>query len=149
VPIFTELGQDLIYLAHKANTQSDIFLWDRRNFFMLFAFCSLGAHDIMSDLPWLKYWPYGVLISCWKILAHSPHPLNAAKVRPKNETLKLYPGYEWSKKPSHTTVPLKREARGFKKILSYPLLSCTCLVFYSSLEHGSSNNPTGLSIPLA
>jgi hypothetical protein len=31
VPIFTELGQDLTHLAHKKNTQSEIFLWDRQN----------------------------------------------------------------------------------------------------------------------
>jgi hypothetical protein len=41
VQIFTELGQVLMHLAHKENTQSDIFLWDRRNFFI--AFYSLGA----------------------------------------------------------------------------------------------------------
>ncbi len=41
VPIFTELGKDLTHLAHKENTQSDIFLWDRRKF--LIAFRSLGA----------------------------------------------------------------------------------------------------------
>ncbi len=29
--IFTELGQDITHLAHKENTQSDIFLWYRRN----------------------------------------------------------------------------------------------------------------------
>jgi hypothetical protein len=29
VPVFTELEQDLTHLAHKENTQSDIFLWDR------------------------------------------------------------------------------------------------------------------------
>ncbi len=41
VPIFTELGKDLTHLAHTENTQSDIFLWDRRQ--ILIAFCSLGA----------------------------------------------------------------------------------------------------------
>jgi hypothetical protein len=41
VPIFTELGQDLTHVAYKENTQSDIFLWDRRK--VLIAFCSLGA----------------------------------------------------------------------------------------------------------
>jgi hypothetical protein len=41
VPIFTELGQDLIHLAHKENMQSNIFLWDRLKIFI--AFCSLGA----------------------------------------------------------------------------------------------------------
>jgi hypothetical protein len=41
VPMFTELGQDLTHLAHKENTQSDIFLWDRRK--IVIAFCSLGA----------------------------------------------------------------------------------------------------------
>ncbi len=41
VPIFTELGQDLTHLAHTANTQSDIFLWDRRK--IVIAFFSLGA----------------------------------------------------------------------------------------------------------
>jgi hypothetical protein len=30
VPIFTELAPDLTHLAHKENTQSNIFLWDRR-----------------------------------------------------------------------------------------------------------------------
>ncbi len=40
-PIFTELGEDLTHLAHKENTQSDIFLWDRRK--ILIAFFSLGA----------------------------------------------------------------------------------------------------------
>ncbi len=40
-PIFTELEQDLTHLAHKENTQSGIFLWDKRK--MLIAFCSLGA----------------------------------------------------------------------------------------------------------
>jgi hypothetical protein len=39
VPIFTELGQDLTHLAHKENTHSDIFLWDRLR--ILNAFCSL------------------------------------------------------------------------------------------------------------
>ncbi len=38
---------------------------------------------IISRLPWLKNRPYGVLTSCWKILAHSPNTLNAAKVQPK------------------------------------------------------------------
>jgi hypothetical protein len=41
LPIFTVLGQDLTHLAHKENTQSGIFLWDRRT--ILIAFCSLGA----------------------------------------------------------------------------------------------------------
>jgi hypothetical protein len=42
VPIFTELEQDLTHLAHtQENTQSDIFLRDRRK--ILLAFCSLGA----------------------------------------------------------------------------------------------------------
>jgi hypothetical protein len=41
VPIFTKLGQDLTHLAHKDNTQSDIFLWDRRK--ILITFCSLGT----------------------------------------------------------------------------------------------------------
>ncbi len=41
VPIFTELGVDLTHLAHKENTQSDVFLWNRRNFFTVF--CSLRA----------------------------------------------------------------------------------------------------------
>jgi hypothetical protein len=29
VLIFTELAQDLTHLAHKENTQSDIFLWGK------------------------------------------------------------------------------------------------------------------------
>jgi hypothetical protein len=41
VPIFTQLGQNLTHLVHTENTQSDIFLWDRRK--ILIAFCSLGA----------------------------------------------------------------------------------------------------------
>jgi hypothetical protein len=41
VPIFNELGQDLTHLAHKENTQRDIFLWDRGK--ILISFCSLGA----------------------------------------------------------------------------------------------------------
>jgi hypothetical protein len=41
VPIFTELGQDLTHKAHTENTQSDIFLWDKRK--ILIEFCSLGA----------------------------------------------------------------------------------------------------------
>jgi hypothetical protein len=41
VPIFTELGQDLTHLAHKDNTQSDIFL--RGKLKILTAFCSVGA----------------------------------------------------------------------------------------------------------
>ncbi len=63
------------------NTQSDIFLWDRRK--ILLYFVLLGGYNIISRLPWLEYWLYEVLISCWKILAHSPNTLNAAKVRPK------------------------------------------------------------------
>ena len=39
--------------------------------------------DIISHLPRLKYWPYGVLTSWWKILTHSPNTLNSAKVRQK------------------------------------------------------------------
>jgi hypothetical protein len=41
VPIFPELGQDLTQLAHTENTQSDIFLWDRRK--IVIALCTLGA----------------------------------------------------------------------------------------------------------
>jgi hypothetical protein len=41
VPIYTELRQHLTHLGDKQNTQSDIFLWDRRK--ILIAFCSLGA----------------------------------------------------------------------------------------------------------
>jgi hypothetical protein len=41
VLIFTGLGQDLSHLAHKENTQSEIFLFCRLKF--LIAFCSLTA----------------------------------------------------------------------------------------------------------
>ncbi len=41
LPIFTELGQDLTHLAHTENTQTDIFLWDRRK--IEIAFFSLKA----------------------------------------------------------------------------------------------------------
>ncbi len=44
VPIFTELGQDLICLAHKENTHSDIFLWDRQK--IVTVFCSLIYYGI-------------------------------------------------------------------------------------------------------
>jgi hypothetical protein len=63
VSIFTELEQDLTQLVHKENMQSDIFLCDRRNFFI--AFCSLGALiqfpspmveilTLLSPQRWLK-----------------------------------------------------------------------------------------------
>ena len=41
VLISTGLGQDLTHLAHKENTQSEIFLFCRLKF--LIAFCSLTA----------------------------------------------------------------------------------------------------------
>jgi hypothetical protein len=41
VAIFTELGQDFTHLADSENTQSDIFLRDRRK--ILIVFCSLVA----------------------------------------------------------------------------------------------------------
>jgi hypothetical protein len=41
VLIFTELGQDLPHLAHKENTQSELFLLGRLK--ILTAFCSLRA----------------------------------------------------------------------------------------------------------
>jgi hypothetical protein len=41
VLIFTELGQDLTHLAHKENTQSEIFMLGRLN--ILIAFCFLRA----------------------------------------------------------------------------------------------------------
>jgi hypothetical protein len=41
VLIFTGLGQDLTYLAHKVNTHSDIFLLGRLK--ILIGFCSLTA----------------------------------------------------------------------------------------------------------
>ncbi len=63
--------------------------------------------DIISRLPRLKYWPYGVLISCWKIFAHSPITLNKAKVREKKlkSLLSILNTMGWSKKPTHATVP--------------------------------------------
>ncbi len=36
----------------------------------------------------LKYWPYTVLISNWKILAHSPNTLKEAKVWQKSKIFK-------------------------------------------------------------
>ncbi len=98
------VSQDLTHLAHKENTLSDIFpVGQAKNFnCILLSWCS----DIISRLPWLKscYWPYGVLISCWKILAHFPNTLNAAKVRPKKiEILTLYPGYNGMVK-NHLTL---------------------------------------------
>jgi hypothetical protein len=38
--------QDLTNLAHKENTQSDIFLWNRLN--ILIAFCSLGGYPVSN-----------------------------------------------------------------------------------------------------
>ncbi len=82
MPIFTELRQDLTHLAHKDNTQSGIFLWDRLK--ILTAFCSLGAL-IYSNIPS----PLVEILTLWsphkllKILAHFPNTLNADKVRPK------------------------------------------------------------------
>jgi hypothetical protein len=40
VPIFTELGQDLTHLAHKENTQSDIF-WTGEKFYLHFVLLGL------------------------------------------------------------------------------------------------------------
>ncbi len=46
VPIFNELAQDLTHLAHKENTQSDVFLW-----FFFIAFCYLGLwYNIPSPM---------------------------------------------------------------------------------------------------
>ncbi len=91
-----------------SNTQSDIFLWDWRKILIEF----WGSNTICR-LPWLTDWPYGVLISCWKILAHSPSTLRAAKVQPqkkKIEILTLYPRFDGMvKKKSHATVPLSQE----------------------------------------
>ncbi len=48
--------------------------------------------NIRSHLTWLKYRPYKVLISNWKILAHSPNTLKEAKVRQKSKkNLNPYP----------------------------------------------------------
>jgi hypothetical protein len=63
VPIFTLLGQDLICLAHKENTQSVIFLWDRRK--IVIEFCSLEAL-IYSNIPS----PMVKILTLW-----SPHKL--------------------------------------------------------------------------
>jgi hypothetical protein len=102
VPIFTDLGQDLTHLAHQENTKCDIFLWDRRK--ILIAFCYLGAL-IISRLPWLKYWPYGGLISCWKILAHFLNTLNAAEVRPKkNFNPYSLSWIRWNSQKNHLTL---------------------------------------------
>ncbi len=68
--------------------------------------------DIIFRLPWLKYWPYGVLIRCWKILAHSPNSLYKAKIRQKKKLkslLSILDTMEWSKKPSHATIPLSQK----------------------------------------
>jgi hypothetical protein len=34
---------------------------------------------------WLKYYPFPVLINCYKTLGHSPKILNAAKVQPESK----------------------------------------------------------------
>ncbi len=39
--------------------------------------------------PMVEYWPYGVLISCLKILAHSRNTLNTFKVRQKKKLKSL------------------------------------------------------------
>ncbi len=44
--------------------------------------CSYGS-DIRCHLTWLKYWPFKVLISSWKISAHSPNTLKETKIRQK------------------------------------------------------------------
>jgi hypothetical protein len=44
VIIFTELEQDLTHLAHKENTQSEIFLLFGQK--ILITFCSLRAHMV-------------------------------------------------------------------------------------------------------
>ncbi len=46
------------------NTQSEIFVRQAKNFNLILF--SQGS-DIRCHLTWLKYWPYKVLISCWKI----------------------------------------------------------------------------------
>ncbi len=95
VSIFTELGEGLTHLAHNENTQSDNFLWDRRKFFM--AFCFLWALVLYPvSHGWNIGLMEGVLISCWKIFAHSLNTLNAAIVRRNKKIiiLTLYPGYD-------------------------------------------------------
>ncbi len=57
--IFTELGQDLTHLAHKENTQSEIFLLLLFGQKILIAFCSLRANmveilTLLSPRMWLK-----------------------------------------------------------------------------------------------
>jgi hypothetical protein len=62
--------------------------------------------DIRCHLTWLKYWPHKVLISCCKILAHSPNTLNAAKVRQNQKNVKslsyILDTIVWSK--NHLTL---------------------------------------------
>jgi hypothetical protein len=104
VLIFTGLRQDLTHLAHKENTQSEIFsVRQAKNFnCILFSYSS----DIRYHLTWLKYWPYKVLISSGKILAHFPNTLKEVKLRKKNPFF-ILDTMIWSKKPSHTPFPLR------------------------------------------
>ncbi len=79
VLIFTRLGQDLTHFAHKEITQSENFsVRQAKNLNCILL--SYGS-DRRRHLTWLKYWPYKVIISGWKILAHSPNTLKEAKVR--------------------------------------------------------------------
>jgi hypothetical protein len=58
-------------------------------------------------LTWLKYLPYKVLLSRWKIFTQSPYMLNEAKVRPKNWNPYSIFWIRWhGQKTSHAIVPL-------------------------------------------
>ncbi len=61
---------------------------------------------ITCNLIWLKYWPYKVLINCWKILEHFPNTLKVAKVCPR------YDGMD--KKTISRYCPFKAQTR-YKK----------------------------------
>ncbi len=113
--------QDLTHLAHKENTQSDTFLWDRRK---------IQLNFVLWRLWYSSPSPVGEILTLW-----SPHKLlknlgalslsakccqSSTKIK-KFEILTFYPGYDGIvKKQSHATVPLNlpppliwRNMRGF------------------------------------
>jgi hypothetical protein len=89
----TEFGQDLTHLAHKVNTQSDIFLWDRRK--ILIAFFSLGAllySNILSPMvEILTLWsPQKLLKNLGALCKYAKCSQSSKK---KFEILTLFPEY--------------------------------------------------------
>ncbi len=92
------------YLAHKENTQSDIFLWDRQKFLIQFVLLGLW-YNIPS--------PMDEILTLWsphKVLKNLGALSEYAKCsQSSTDILTLYPRYNGMvKKPSHAPVKYKQ-----------------------------------------